>query len=268
MRPPSVAGTFYPRDVQQLDQLIDTLTPHCDEQPAFWPAAMVPHAGLKYSGQVAVSVFQRILLPDDVIIICPKHTRFGVNWAVAPHEAWSIPGATISGNRQLAQRLVDEIPGMHLDAAAHQTEHAIEVELPFIARYSRQTRVVGMASGACKLEQALGIGEYLARIVASLERPPMLLISSDMHHFGTDEENRRLDRMALQAMAQLDPVHLYETVIGNRITMCGIVPAVIVMQALRTLGRLDQFRQIAYATSGDVSGDRSRVVGYAGALLG
>ncbi len=95
----------------------------------------------------------------------------------------------------------------------------------------------------------------------------LLVISSDMNHYASDAENRRLDAMALSAMQTLDPERLDATVRDNRISMCGVGPAVIVLETLKELKRLHEFRQVAYGTSADVSGDKSRVVGYAGVIL-
>ena len=108
----------------------------------------------------------------------------------------------------------------------------------------------------------------LAQVMRSLAVPPLLVISSDMNHFASDAENRRLDEIALAAMETLDPERLYETVTSRRISMCGMLPAVIVMETLRNLQQLKRSERVAYGTSGDVSGDLSRVVGYAGMLLG
>ena len=100
------------------------------------------------------------------------------------------------------------------------------------------------------------------------EELPLLLISSDMNHFATDAETRLLDDMALTALQKLDPAGVYETVTANHISMCGVLPAVIVLETLRQLGTLRQAQRVAYATSADVTGDPSRVVGYAGMLFG
>ncbi len=96
----------------------------------------------------------------------------------------------------------------------------------------------------------------------------MLLISSDMNHFATDAENRRLDALALAALERGDPEALYETVTRNSISMCGVLPAVIVLETLRLLGQFKRAEHVGYATTADVTGDTSRVVGYAGMLFG
>jgi AmmeMemoRadiSam system protein B len=164
--------------------------------------------------------------------------------------------------------LCDAIGGWQLDAAAHAAEHAIEVELPFLARLAPQSKIVGVALGAADFDRCRRFGAELARLLQTLPEQPLLMISSDMNHFASDAENRRLDEIALSAMATLDPEHLYRTVTGNRISMCGLVPAVVAMHALRELSQLGRAERVAYATSAEVSGDASRVVGYAGMLLG
>jgi AmmeMemoRadiSam system protein B len=110
--------------------------------------------------------------------------------------------------------------------------------------------------------------DALAQVIRRLPTRPLLLISSDMNHFATDRENRLLDEIALRAMERLDPAHLLATVTEHDISMCGVLPAVIVMETLRLLGGLRTSDRVSYATSADVTGDPSRVVGYAGMLLG
>jgi AmmeMemoRadiSam system protein B len=229
---------------------------------------MVPHAGLQYSGRIAASVFKRLQIPRTVIVLGPKHTPLGVDWAIAPHETWSLPGHQVASDAQLALELAREVPELELDSQAHLAEHAIEVELPFIARLAPQTRVVGIAIGDGDWETCERFAEGLAKVLGPRDDPPLLVISSDMNHFATDSENRRLDEMALVALESLDPREVYETVTQNSISMCGVLPAVIVLQTLQLLGRLSHACRVSYATSADVTGDASRVVGYAGMLFG
>ncbi len=233
-----------------------------------WPAAMLPHAGLTYSGRLAAQVLKRLQIPRTVIVLGPKHTALGMEWAVAPHQTWTFPGGSVESDFVLARQLCEAIPGLEMDAAAHQREHAIEVELPLLARLAPQTRVVGLAIGSGDLASCLRAAEGLASVLKERADRPLLLISSDMNHFATDAENRRLDALALAALERLDPVEVYETVTQNQISMCGLLPAVIVLQTLRLLSGLHKAERIGYATSADVTGDTSRVVGYAGMLFG
>jgi AmmeMemoRadiSam system radical SAM enzyme/AmmeMemoRadiSam system protein B/AmmeMemoRadiSam system protein A len=267
VRPAGVAGTFYPADPDQLQQQVDELFEGEAPEPIACSAIMVPHAGLKYSGKVAADVFKRVKVPGTVIVIGPKHTPWGVEWAVAPHRQWQLPGITVASDPELAKELVEAIPGLQLDASAHQREHAIEIELPLLARVAPHARVVGIALGAGNLEQCRKFAEGLASVLEKRQDEVLLVISTDMNHFATDDENRRLDEMAISAVETLDPDTLYNTVRDNQISMCGMLPAVIVLQTLRRLGRLKRAERVAYATSADTTGDKSRVVGYAGMLF-
>jgi AmmeMemoRadiSam system protein B/AmmeMemoRadiSam system radical SAM enzyme/AmmeMemoRadiSam system protein A len=266
-RPPAAAGTFYEADAEELARTIDQLLvgERGDEE---WPAAMVPHAGLKYSGRIAADVLKRLRIPRTVIVIGPKHTPLGVEWAVAPHQRWMLPGAVIESDFMLARRLCEAIPGLEMDAAAHQREHAVEVELPLLARLSPESKVVGIAIGDGDLASCRRFAEGLADLLRDRPDRPLLLISSDMNHYASDAENRRLDALALAALERGDPAHLYDTVKENHISMCGLLPAVIVLETLQRLGQFRRAERTGYATSADVSGDTSRVVGYAGMLLG
>jgi AmmeMemoRadiSam system protein B len=267
VRPPAVAGRFYPADAVELGELVDRCLAGEPVERRSCPAVMVPHAGLIYSGRLAADVLRRVTIPETVIVIGPKHTRHGVEWAVAPHDVWQIPGATIPVDPMLARRLCAAIPGLMLDAAAHAQEHGIEVELPFLARLAPHAKVVGIAIGGGDLQRCRQFAAGLAEVVRGLREPPLLVISSDMNHFATDDETRILDEMALAAFETLDPERLYSTVRSNRVSMCGILPATIVLATLRLLGRVSRIERIGYGTSGDVSGDRHRVVGYAGLHL-
>jgi AmmeMemoRadiSam system protein B/AmmeMemoRadiSam system protein A len=267
-RPAAVAGKFYPSDPAELTRLVDVLLQASDRAPGRWPAAMVPHAGLAYSGKVAAAVFNRLEIPGLVLVIGPKHTRVGVDWAVSPHAAWSVPGASLASDPELIRALAGAIPGLRLDAAAHRNEHAIEVELPFLGRLAPGSRVVGVALGSGDWAHCRQFAEGLATVIRGLPEPPLLLISSDMNHFATDRENRLLDETALRALETLDPEHLLETVTEHDISMCGVIPAVIVMETLRLLGSLSRFERVSYATSAEATGETGRVVGYAGVLLG
>jgi AmmeMemoRadiSam system radical SAM enzyme/AmmeMemoRadiSam system protein B/AmmeMemoRadiSam system protein A len=267
VRPAAVAGTFYEADPAELARTVDRLLAG-ERRPERWPAAMVPHAGLKYSGHIAGEVLKRLQIPRTVIVIGPKHTPLGMDWAVAPHQTWELPGTSLESDFVLARQLCQAIPGLEMDAAAHQREHGIEVELPLLARLAPETRVVGIAIGHARLDDCRRIAAGLADLLRKREDRPLLLISSDMNHFATDAENRRLDAIALEALDRHDPTELYETVTQHNISMCGLAPAVIVLEALRLLGGLSKAERVGYATTADVTGDTSRVVGYAGMLFG
>jgi AmmeMemoRadiSam system protein B/AmmeMemoRadiSam system protein A len=263
VRPAAVAGAFYPGDPAALARLVDRLLEGEPVERRRRAAVMIPHAGLKYSGRVAAEVLRRTEIPSTAIILCPKHTRLGANWAIAPHHAWEIPGGQMRADVVLARKIANAIPGLEIDADAHAEEHAIEVELPLLQRLAPRTNVVGVALGRVSYSDCRRFAQGLARVLRQCEEQPLVVISSDMNHFADDDTTRRLDDLALRCIDRLDPEGLLRTCRENEISMCGVIPAVIVMETLRELGQLRRSERIAYATSGDVSGDRSRVVGYA-----
>jgi AmmeMemoRadiSam system radical SAM enzyme/AmmeMemoRadiSam system protein B/AmmeMemoRadiSam system protein A len=268
VRPPAHAGSFYPASAIQLAANLDALLdgPPIGKHP--WPAVMVPHAGWMYSGQIAAQTLRRVEIPDTVIILSPKHTPRGVDWAVAPHRRWAFPGGDIASDPDLIAELVQAIPGLQPDAAAHAQEHGIEVELPILARLAPDAKVVGIALGSGSFARCQQFAQGLAKVLQSRKGRTLLVISSDMNHFASDAENRRLDALALDCLDRLDAEALYNTCQEKNISMCGLVPAVIVLETLKRLGELSQAERVAYSTSADVSGDTSRVVGYAGMLFG
>lgn len=266
VRPPGVAGLFYPGERHEVDRMLDELL--AGEAPrGRWRACLVPHAGWKYSGRLAADVLRRIEFPRTIIALGPKHTPHGVEWAVAPHRDWALPTGTVASDPDLAQALARAIDGLELDAAAHRQEHGVEVELPIIHRLSPGTRVVGIAIGSGNLERCERFAAGLASVIREMDEPPLLLISSDMNHFASDAENRRLDALALEQLDRLDPEELFRTVRARHISMCGVLPAVIVLKTLKTLDALSSVESVGYCTSADATGDTSRVVGYAGRLF-
>lgn len=267
VRPAAVAGTFYPGKADEIDRMLDEMLPK-KRKPKPWPGLMVPHAGWTYSGRLAAEVLSRVKIPDRVIILCPKHRSGGAEWAVAPHRVWSLPCGEVASDPELAQRLAQGIDGLEADSAAHRQEHAIEVQLPLLAKLAPEAKVVGITIGGGTLPRLQEFGRQMADVLRAEESRPLLVISSDMNHFADEARTRRIDRMALDAMETLDPAKLYETVRENQISMCGMFPAVIVMETLKQLGQLSRSEEVGYSTSAESSGDTSRVVGYAGVLLG
>ena len=266
-RPAAVAGSFYPANPKELDRMLEGMLSE-KRQPQPWPAALVPHAGWIYSGRLAAEVFGRLEFPGRVIIFAPRHRPGGAEWAVAPQQKWLLPGRAVESDLDLAGQLVEGISGLEADAAAHRHEHAIEVQLPLLARLAPQARVVGVTIGGGDLPALLRFAGQMAEVLRPMPQRPLLIISSDMNHFADETQNRRLDRLAMDAIESLDPARVFKTVRSHRISMCGVRPCVIVMETLRQLGALHRWETVGYTTSAETSGDTDQVVGYAGMLLG
>ncbi|MAE67177.1 MAG: hypothetical protein CMJ18_23195 [Phycisphaeraceae bacterium] len=267
VRPPARAGQFYPGDPSEMGRALDEYLPGDRGGARCRRAVMLPHAGWVYCGQTMGRALAATEVPDTLVIIGPNHTGQGPAWSIASHTSWDLPGASIPIATDLADELAERVDGLVHDDVAHRMEHGTEVLLPFLHRINPSIRVVPIVIGRCQYEQTTAMATALAEVCGELGQPPLLVISSDMNHFAAEPENRRLDHMALDAMATGDPRRLYETCTVNQISMCGMVPACIIMQALAMSGDTPKPELIDYSNSAAASGDTSRVVGYAGVVM-
>jgi AmmeMemoRadiSam system protein B len=152
------------------------------------------------------------------------------------------------------------------DGDAHRGEHAVEVQLPFLQMRQPALRLVPIAVGTSRYEVLESLGEALAAAVQASPAPVLIVASSDMNHYEPDAPTRRKDALAIERMLALDPRGLCDVVTEHDISMCGFAPAVAMLTAANKLGA-GKAELVKYATSGDVSGDRQQVVGYAGVLV-
>jgi len=255
-RNPAVSGQFYPGTASGLSRALLQLTREVEEpEPAI--GVVSPHAGYVYSGAVAGELFSSVRVPGRAVIFCPNHTGVGEDAAIMSHGAWRMPWGDVPIDEELAARLETACPLLREDASAHSREHSIEVQLPFLHRFRPDVRIVPVALGHLSLE------ECVADAIAGDPERPLLVASSDMSHYVPDAVAREKDRLAIDRMLVLDPEGLFATVRTERISMCGVLPATVVLFAARRLGATSA-RLIRYATSGDVSRDLEQVVGYAG----
>jgi len=261
-RNPAVSGQFYPGTPSGLSRALLGLTREVEApEPAI--GVVSPHAGYVYSGAVAGEVFSSVRVPGKVVIFCPNHTGIGEDAAIMSRGAWRMPWGDVPVDEELAARLEIACPLLREDASAHSREHAIEVQLPFLHRFRPDVRIVPVALGHLSLEECRDLGESVADAIAGGPERPLLVASSDMSHYVPDAVARKKDKLAIDRMLALDPEGLYATVRAERISMCGVIPATVVLFAARRLGATSA-RLIRYSTSGDVSRDFEQVVGYAG----
>ena len=234
-------------------------------------AVLVPHAGWQYSGKLAAQTFKRVQIPHWVVIFAPQHRGGGADWAVAPNKTWQLPGKNVETNLPMTEKMIQAVDYFAFDAVPHAQEHSIEVLLPILARLAPETTISAVVMSMSTWDMIRRGAAQFAKFLDSLPEKPMLVISSDMNHFANNETTRRLDHIALdaiyRAVAEQNPERALQTIYELQISMCGIVPAVFVMETLRVLGRLDRVEEVGYMTSADVSGDSSRVVGYAGLIF-
>jgi hypothetical protein len=266
IREPAVAGRFYPASAQRLRAEIESyLTPPSGsaepEISAF--GCLVPHAGYMYSGHVAGAVYRRLKLPQRVIILCPNHTGMGEPLAIMSQGVWRTPLGDAAIDESLAAELKRSMPLLSEDEEAHRAEHALEVQLPFLQVVVPDFQFVPIAVGTINFEVLSALGVAIANLVAKQSSRVLVIASSDMNHYESDHVTRVKDGRAIESLLALDPRGLYDVVRNGKISMCGYGPAVIMLTAAKKTGAT-QAELIRYATSGDVSGDRDMVVGYAG----
>lgn len=264
-RNPAVAGQFYHGTVERLkEQVAQYIRADTPKESAI--GIMSPHAGLIYSGSVAGEVFSSIKMPQTFIMLGPNHTGLGPDISLMDAGEWVIPTGLFRIDSKLASKIALKSGRVSRDAQAHIFEHSLEVQLPFIAYFSTDIKIVPIALLSASYADCLDLARAIAEAVRDADYPVVILASSDMSHYLPEKQARRKDAMAIEKILALDPEGLYETVRKERISMCGYLPATVMLAASKLLGA-DSARLIKYATSGEVSGDFDSVVGYAGIVV-
>jgi hypothetical protein len=198
--------------------------------------------------------------------MCPNHTGLGHPLSIMSHGAWETPLGVATIDSELAEALLERFPLLIDDSDAHRKEHAIEVQLPFLLAKQPNFRFVPIAIGTRQYEALEGLGRAIADVVTASGERALVLASSDMNHYESDAITRVKDQKAIEKILALDPGGLYEVVTSENISMCGYGPTVAMLTAAKHLGAT-KAELVKYATSGDVSGDREMVVGYAGMVV-
>jgi AmmeMemoRadiSam system protein B len=267
VRQPAVAGRFYPRDPGELArQVVSLLSQGNGKEKIQAQACVVPHAGYIYSGRVAGAVYSRIALPKRFLLIGPRHYPYGESLAINTEGAWQTPLGQAPLDADLAAELKREFPALREDTVAHRDEHCLEVQLPFLQYLAGDFRFTPIVIGTVHFPTLVELGRAIARVLQRQSEPVLIVTSTDMNHYEPDDVTRAKDSRAIEQMLQLDPAGLYDTVRREDISMCGFAAAVVMLTAVRELGAR-QAELVRYATSGDVSGDRDAVVGYAGLTI-
>ncbi len=264
-REAAFAGRFYPQTAENVVENISrlhSLRKGIEASP--FHAVLLPHAGWKYCADIIVKTLAHTTPVEQVIVIGPKHTPRGAHWALDSHSAWNLPHASVRTSSTLVQSLLRCAPQLVLDKEAHIDEHATEVLLPFLHEMNPQLEIAAIALGHSSYEELDALSDALLATLASMPQAPLFVISSDMNHYAEEEENRRLDALALDTLEQSDAKALFEVCNEHRISMCGMQAAVVVLRTLEKLFGKTTANLIDYQTSSRVTKDSSRVVGYAG----
>ncbi|MFZ5996706.1 MAG: AmmeMemoRadiSam system protein B [Nitrospirota bacterium] len=264
-RAPAVAGQFYYGNASRLrSQVEQYILEGAAKEKAI--GIISPHAGLMYSGSVAGAVYSAIRFPRTFILLGPNHTGIGKNASLMSSGEWEIPTGTFPIDEELAESIIRNVPGISEDPQAHLFEHSLEVQLPFIAYFAQDVKIVPLMFMYAPVQECRTIGEGIAAAIKETGADAVIVASSDMSHYVPDSSARKLDNLAIAEVLRLDPEGLYATVTQERISMCGVIPSTIMLFAAKALGAREA-RLVKYATSGEVSGDYEHVVGYAGVIV-
>jgi AmmeMemoRadiSam system protein B len=265
IRPPAVAGRFYPNELARLNEELDIFLA-ARAQRIRAQACLVPHAGYKYSGHVAGVVYNRMEIPSRVILLGPRHFPRGAPLAILSDGAWQTPLGLAPIDRPLAEKIMRTCPLLREDAVAHSGEHSLEVQLPFLQRLAPSFTFVPIVIGSVQYAELEALGHAIAEVIGSEQEPILMVASSDMNHYESDAVTRVKDRKAIDRILALDPRALFDTVRDEDISMCGYGAAVAMLTAVRQMGAT-RAELVRYATSGESSGDLQEVVGYAGIII-
>ena len=260
-----VAGQFYPGNVTGLTKMIEKLIDK-DAEKKNVIGMMVPHAGYPYSGPVAGATISRVKFGDTFIIMGPNHTGMGEQFSIMTAGTWQTPLGNVEIDSDLAKQILNGSEYLKEDSLAHQFEHSIEVQLPFLQYFSSDVKIVPIMLGYGSLKICSEIGSAIARVINSSEKDVIIIASGDMTHYESQATAQRKDKLAIESILNLDEKQLLERIDEENITMCGGVTASCLIVAAKILGAQNA-ELVKYQTSGDTTGDYASVVGYAGIIV-
>lgn len=270
VRPPAVAGYFYPADPDVLRVRIEALlvSDGADGTDSITPirAGIVPHAGLDYSGPVAARFYRAVRGRDydAVVLVAPSHQEAYAGVSIWPGTHLATPLGEIPIERELAERLAAADDSIRFDVAGYGPEHSLEIQLPFLQLALPGVPVVPLVMGRQSLDRSYRLARILAAVLAG--RNVLLLASSDLSHFHDDTTAVRMDGELLDLVRSDDPFLLgYRGFVGE-LEACGLGGVVTVLEAARLLGA-GRTQVLTYANSGGVTGEMSNVVGYGAATI-
>lgn len=262
-RKPAVAGYFYPGREDALNSVLDKLVD--SERPKKKAiGVIVPHAGFEYSGPVAGAVFSSVQLPKIFVILGPNHRQVRSRIAIVKEGAWQTPLGEVPIDSGLANALAARSDLINEDIDAHEHEHSLEVQLPFIQYFRKDFSIVPISiSYQTSFEELEELGHIISEAIQSRGETVLIVASTDMSHYVSQREAEAKDRLAIEEIKRLNAQGLYDVVSREHISMCGYQPTTSTIVASRDLGAA-QAELVKYQTSGEVTRNFNEVVGYAG----
>jgi AmmeMemoRadiSam system protein B len=269
IREAAVAGMFYPDKKQNLDQELAYKLEESQDLniKGDIKALVVPHAGYMYSGGVAARAYRQIYKRDInvVVVISPSHTEYFTEISVYDGYAYVTPLGKVEVDQQLAEKIASFNSQIILSDKGHRfDEHALEVQLPFLQKVISDFRLIPIVMGEHSLDNIKVLANALNQVLKN--EKALIVASTDLSHFYHDEKAKMLDQVVVMHLENFDGKSLFNDLQSGQCEMCGGGPAIAAMEAARLLGA-NQSKVLLYRNSGEITGDRSQVVGYVSALF-
>ena len=262
-RKPAVAGYFYPQQPESLRSVVERMIdPAGEKRKAI--SVIVPHAGYEYSGTVAGAVFSSTELPEVFVILGPNHRHVRSRFAIMKDGCWQTPLGEVPIDSDLANAIEIQSDLISDDDEAHEHEHSLEVQLPFIQFFKERFSIVPISIAyQTSYEELEELGHAISSAIQSRDEDILIVASTDMSHYISQKEAEIKDSLAIEEIRRLDAHGLYNVVSHENISMCGYQPTTSTIVASKDLGAT-RAELVKYQTSGEVTKNFKEVVGYAG----
>ncbi|TAN42621.1 MAG: AmmeMemoRadiSam system protein B [Nitrospirae bacterium] len=265
VKEPAVAGTFYPAEEKALREMVDGFLAKAGKfKGAGRPVALIsPHAGYQYSGQVAAYSYKQIQGTDinTVILIGASHHKPYTGVSVYAKGSMRTPLGNIKINEKTAKLLLNDKANVVFDAGAFEKEHSLEVQLPFLQRSLKNFTIVPVLVGTPTRESFRHLTDVLTGVLRKDPRA-IVIASTDLSHYHDDGTARGMDNSVIDSVSRMSYEDLEQKLLTGKGEMCGGFPVIFTMAVARNMGA-NRGELFKYANSGDVTGDKERVVGYA-----
>jgi MEMO1 family protein len=269
IRPPMVAGMFYPQKKIALEREIAIYLENSPELNLSGKiiGMIAPHAGYMYSGGVATRAYRQIMntAVDVVAVIAPSHREYFTEISIYDGYGYSTPLGVLPVDKNLTHQLAEYSPQIILSEKGHRfEEHALEVQLPFLQEVLENFKIIPIVMGEHSYDNIDNLAKALVSVLSG--HKALLVASSDLSHFYNAQKASALDNVVIDDLKRFDAEKLFQDLQNGHCEMCGGGPAVTVMKACKLMGA-NKSEVLAYRTSGDVTGEHEEVVGYLSALF-
>ena len=265
VRKPVVAGQFYPQTKTSLNKMLSKLIEvGSEKQDAI--GVIMPHAGYIYSGYVAGATISKVDIKKTAIILGTNHTSTGSPFSIVTKESWMTPLGEVKIDVEIAESILKGSTILEEDNSSHLYEHSIEVEIPFLQYLRNDIKIVPIGISRGSIKEYIVLGKEIADGFKKVGRSALFIASTDFTHYESKDDAEERDRFAIDAILSLDEEKLFNVVKEKNISMCGVAPTCTLISVCKNLGA-KKAGLVKYQTSGDISGDYSSVVGYAGLII-